>query len=320
MNLNILTEAIIEDNGTVADSSWEKFNENVKSGFLCDEEGYVLKGWYTDSETGEIKIDIVMPLNIEYEVEGKERIGTEIDEVGKVWAKFSDGSKNIICQIPVASFARSNTLTKVETNLYQANSGTGEFDGIGIALEKLHGSMKRINKITEEKIKESNEKIRETKYTLSVEDSTKDYYFVLYDGTKNVFIKNQISLYEGEAWNAEIGKPARPGGPFYEEDRLVGLCDENCNLLMVYQVNEKGEIEYDKGLDQFRHVYENITIVNEETMMITELIKTYIKEDGKIYGLYDNGTEKILAQIALSTSNTELELVRDNPIINISKP
>ena len=449
LNLNISTEF---DEAYENALKWEVFNENAKTGFLCDEKGQPVYGWYTDSEfTEEMRKDVAKPLNIEYEIEGKERIGTEINSTGEIFAKFSDGSKRLICQIVITAFSASNTLTKVETNLYAENYGSGEFDGIGMDISAKNGIMKRISKTTSNKIEEENAKIRETKYTLTINDNSKDYCFVTNDGTQNIFVKGQIDLYQGEGWNAEIGKATEKGGPLTEE-QLWGctgdICDENGNVLMGYQVDsESGEIKYEtpsrlrigsqsnmileaeattkaklmgnindntKTLEfilydrlgyeykaifnvagtngnytlklnklQYIDYEENIATeevknkcvynltyntstgkVNQDSFEIDltsledsfekitvnteqskydknsntaklekgdingegkghiggQILKAYINEEGKFYGIYDNGMEKLLGQIALSTSDTG-ELVTENfPKIEISKP
>lgn len=226
-----------------------KYTEDITSGFLCDDKGYPVLGWeverYIDEDGSayeNIKPDTASLLNLSYEVEGKERIGTEIDPSGYIYAKFSDDTKSLIGQIPVASFASSNSLTMIEENVFEVSLASGEFDGIGMDISAVNGVMKRITKDSATEISKANENRRNNNYTLSIKPES-NYYFPLYNTeTFELTYAKKINLYE-----CFVGYDAiTPVAPYIEEDTLYGLYDENRNELKGWQIDpETGDLKPD---------------------------------------------------------------------------
>ena len=57
--------------------------------------------------------------------------GVAIQQDGKIYATYDNGTTKLLGQIAVASFSNPSGLEKVGENLYQATMNSGQFDGIG---------------------------------------------------------------------------------------------------------------------------------------------------------------------------------------------
>ncbi|MDD6481918.1 MAG: flagellar hook-basal body complex protein [Lachnospiraceae bacterium] len=61
-------------------------------------------------------------------------IGIKIDNTGLITGSYDNGNTEILGQIAVAQFANASGLEKVGSNCYKTTLNSGEFDGIGVAV------------------------------------------------------------------------------------------------------------------------------------------------------------------------------------------
>lgn len=61
--------------------------------------------------------------------------GLSIQDDGMIYAHYDNGQRRLLGQIAVAKFANASGLEKCGDNLYQQTLNSGEFDGIGIAID-----------------------------------------------------------------------------------------------------------------------------------------------------------------------------------------
>ena len=54
-----------------------------------------------------------------------------IQQDGKIYGSYDNGTSKLLGQIAVASFANASGLEKIGDNLYDTTQNSGEFDGIG---------------------------------------------------------------------------------------------------------------------------------------------------------------------------------------------
>lgn len=64
-----------------------------------------------------------------------------VQQDGKIFATYTNGTNRILGQIAVASFANPSGLEKVGDNLYSATQNSGQFDGVGIDITADGGTM-----------------------------------------------------------------------------------------------------------------------------------------------------------------------------------
>ena len=57
--------------------------------------------------------------------------GVAIQQDGKIYGSYDNGTSKLLGQIAVASFANASGLEKIGDNLYDTTQNSGEFDGIG---------------------------------------------------------------------------------------------------------------------------------------------------------------------------------------------
>ena len=70
-----------------------------------------------------------------------EMSGIAIETNGKIWASYDNGTKKLLGQIAVATFANPSGLEKQGENLYSETQNSGAFDGIGVEVDADGGSM-----------------------------------------------------------------------------------------------------------------------------------------------------------------------------------
>lgn len=70
-----------------------------------------------------------------------EMSGVAIETNGKIWASYDNGTKKLLGQIAVATFANPSGLEKQGENLYSETQNSGAFDGIGVEVDADGGSM-----------------------------------------------------------------------------------------------------------------------------------------------------------------------------------
>ncbi len=70
-----------------------------------------------------------------------EMSGIAIETSGKIWASYDNGTKKLLGQIAVATFANPSGLEKQGENLYKETQNSGAFDGIGVEVDADGGSM-----------------------------------------------------------------------------------------------------------------------------------------------------------------------------------
>ncbi len=58
--------------------------------------------------------------------------GLSVDQSGKIFASYDNGTQRILGQIAVAQFENPSGLEKIGENLYKTTMNSGEFDGIGM--------------------------------------------------------------------------------------------------------------------------------------------------------------------------------------------
>lgn len=214
--------------------------------------GFPVLGWKGDLENEGIIMDMADVINLEYEKDGKKRSGTKISPMGEVYATFSDGSQYLIGQIPVAQFLMTNNLTMDNKNTFEENESSGTFDGLGISVETVSGIIKRINKRIANIIDEDHVKMRNSKYELSINNSSNDYHFILMDYDGNTSYSKTINLYSAHENDAATGSvtPA----PFLEEDYPGVLQDKSGKNVMIHRVNQENSeqgIDYNQGVNKF---------------------------------------------------------------------
>lgn len=130
--------------------------ENSTSGILCNKDGYALCGWRINEETGEI-IENLNLLDITYEIEGKTRRGTKIDEDGKIYAIFDDETANkVIGQIVVRNCPNPAALELVKPGIYDGNINSGLSSNGDVTISSYGDGDKKI-KITEKIAKKDNQ-------------------------------------------------------------------------------------------------------------------------------------------------------------------
>lgn len=64
-----------------------------------------------------------------------EMIGLAVDQSGKIYASYDNGNTELLGQIAVAQFANASGLEKIGDNCYQTTLNSGEFDGVGVAVD-----------------------------------------------------------------------------------------------------------------------------------------------------------------------------------------
>ena len=64
-----------------------------------------------------------------------EMIGLSVDQSGKIYASYDNGNTELLGQIAVAQFANASGLEKIGDNCYQTTLNSGEFDGVGVAVD-----------------------------------------------------------------------------------------------------------------------------------------------------------------------------------------
>ena len=312
INLNVSTK-ISSDGVTITE--WEPFNENSTTGVLCDETGKEILGYISNQD--EIHQDVVNQINITSEVEGKQRVGTRINEDGVIIAIFNDNTERLVGQIAVANFNCPLALTKVSENLYAMNSATGEFNGMGDRISQMGGILKRISQNRANQINEEFLQLKEQPYNITINHTDEEHYFVLKNLNQDIiFTPKTLNVYTYADCDAETGA-AKMIVPFYEEFFDTDyLCDEDKNKIMVYLINpDTGKME--KDLQPFPPSY--VQTLVEEKDGAYMLVKVSIKSDGRIYGIYENGKEVPVAQIAISNSNVNVQLSEETPNLTISK-
>ena len=57
--------------------------------------------------------------------------GVAVQQDGKIYATYDNGTTKLLGQIAVASFSNPSGLEKIGENLYQTTMNSGQFDGIG---------------------------------------------------------------------------------------------------------------------------------------------------------------------------------------------
>lgn len=62
-------------------------------------------------------------------------IGLAVDQSGKIYASYDNGNTELLGQIAVAQFANASGLEKIGDNCYQTTLNSGEFDGVGVAVD-----------------------------------------------------------------------------------------------------------------------------------------------------------------------------------------
>ena len=62
-------------------------------------------------------------------------IGLTVDQSGKIYGSYDNGNTELLGQIAVAQFANASGLEKVGNNCYQTTLNSGEFDGVGVAVD-----------------------------------------------------------------------------------------------------------------------------------------------------------------------------------------
>lgn len=62
-------------------------------------------------------------------------IGLAVDQSGKIYASYDNGNNELLGQIAVAQFANASGLEKIGDNCYQTTLNSGEFDGVGVAVD-----------------------------------------------------------------------------------------------------------------------------------------------------------------------------------------
>lgn len=62
-------------------------------------------------------------------------IGLSVDQSGKIYASYDNGNTELLGQIAVAQFANASGLEKIGDNCYQTTLNSGEFDGVGVAVD-----------------------------------------------------------------------------------------------------------------------------------------------------------------------------------------
>lgn len=58
-----------------------------------------------------------------------------VDQSGKIYASYDNGNTELLGQIAVAQFANASGLEKIGDNCYQTTLNSGEFDGVGVAVD-----------------------------------------------------------------------------------------------------------------------------------------------------------------------------------------
>ena len=61
--------------------------------------------------------------------------GISVDQQGRIHGSYDNGNTVLLGQIAVAQFANASGLEKVGNNCYQTTLNSGEFDGIGVAVD-----------------------------------------------------------------------------------------------------------------------------------------------------------------------------------------
>ena len=64
-----------------------------------------------------------------------------IDNSGKIYGVYSNGETKLLGQIAVANFVNPMALEALGNSMYQATQNSGEFDGIGVAVDDDGGKM-----------------------------------------------------------------------------------------------------------------------------------------------------------------------------------
>ena len=60
---------------------------------------------------------------------------TNVGHGGKIYASYDNGNTELLGQIAVAQFANASGLEKIGDNCYQTTLNSGEFDGVGVAVD-----------------------------------------------------------------------------------------------------------------------------------------------------------------------------------------
>ncbi len=120
---------------------------------------YVSEDGYTTSNFSNIEIDFTKSMN--YDNSGTSTMkalrgdlqgdgtgkklgaltGLTVDGDGKIYGTYDNGNTVLLCQIACAQFSNASGLEKVGDNCYMTTLNSGEFDGIGVAIDADGSSM-----------------------------------------------------------------------------------------------------------------------------------------------------------------------------------
>ena len=67
--------------------------------------------------------------------------GVSIDSSGKIYGTYDNGTKKLLGQIAVATFANPSGLEAVGDRMFSETQNSGEFDGVGKEVTEGGGSM-----------------------------------------------------------------------------------------------------------------------------------------------------------------------------------
>ena len=67
--------------------------------------------------------------------------GLSIDEAGKIYGSYDNGTSKLLGQIAVTTFANATGLESVGNSMFATTQNSGDFDGIGQGIQETGGSM-----------------------------------------------------------------------------------------------------------------------------------------------------------------------------------
>ena len=107
----------------------------LKIGFLCRSVCIICCILCSQGRKSTLKVEKGTSVGKETGKKNGAMIGLAVDQSGKIYASYDNGNTELLGQIAVAQFANASGLEKIGYNCYQTTLNSGEFDGVGVAVD-----------------------------------------------------------------------------------------------------------------------------------------------------------------------------------------
>ncbi len=123
------------------------FNEDGTSSIFTSADGYTTSNFKnitidfkTSMNYNNSGVSTLKPLKGDTQGDGTGKklgalTGLTVNSDGKVYGSYDNGNTVLLCQVAVAQFSNASGLEKIGENCYQTTLNSGDFDGIGVAVD-----------------------------------------------------------------------------------------------------------------------------------------------------------------------------------------